>query len=172
MMLQLGIPAPLLPRMVLFDPVFTTVFPVMVPDIMTIFLSSPVRADVSAARVVTVTVVPPLPPVVLNEKVSTLRGRYNVRDTPGFGCVTNGGHVTSRRTPLKSRRCNSSKSGRENGKTSEELHAVVNCEVKSKLLLDQPLCGLPYIAFAECLHMYFTHAGGLSVLNMSRSRKQ
>jgi hypothetical protein len=53
--------------MVLLEPVLTTSLPVIVPEMMTIFLSSPATADLSAESEVTVTVEPPEPPEVLNE---------------------------------------------------------------------------------------------------------
>lgn len=46
-------------------PTLTTVFPVMVPVMMTIFLVALATAEVSASSVLTVAVVPPEPPVVL-----------------------------------------------------------------------------------------------------------
>ena len=85
--------APLCPRTDVFEPILTTVSPVIVPaqenvpyyqkqiaferkkkgrefsdvpEMMTIFLESPDTAEVSASRVVTVVVEPPTPPVVLH----------------------------------------------------------------------------------------------------------
>jgi len=46
------------------EPILTTALPVIEPEIMTIFFAVPVTAAVNAARVVTVVVVPPTPPVV------------------------------------------------------------------------------------------------------------
>lgn len=46
----------------------TTVLPVIVPEMITIFLAVPVTAEVRAARVVTVVVVPPDPPDVLKQR--------------------------------------------------------------------------------------------------------
>lgn len=57
--------APDFPRTVLFDPILTAVSPVMVPEMTTIAAVSPVTAEVRAAKLVTVTVGPPFPPVVL-----------------------------------------------------------------------------------------------------------
>ena len=87
--------APLCPRTDVFEPILTTVSPVIVPaqanvyhiisnidhllnekkdgsvpEMMTIFLSSPATAEVKASRVLTVVVGPPEPPVVLLNPLS------------------------------------------------------------------------------------------------------
>lgn len=73
---------PAFPRTDVLDPTFTTAFPVILPgilvssrrtgtfekvgspEIITVFFAVPATAEVNAAREVTVTVVPPAPPVV------------------------------------------------------------------------------------------------------------
>jgi hypothetical protein len=61
--------APAFPRRLVLAPTFTEPVPVMLPETKTIFLASPLTAAVRAARLETVVVVPPAPPVVLSEPV-------------------------------------------------------------------------------------------------------
>lgn len=57
--------APDLPRTDLLEPTLTTVLPEIVPEIRTILAVSSLRASVRSSRVLTVTVEPLEPPVVL-----------------------------------------------------------------------------------------------------------
>ena len=67
-LMKLHLLAPDSPKTDVFDPTLTTSpsSPVMVPETITIFASSPSTAAVSSSSVVTVVVEPPEPPEVLN----------------------------------------------------------------------------------------------------------
>lgn len=70
--------APALPRTVLFEPILTTVSPVMVPEMITMAAVLPVTAEVRASKVVTVVVAPPFPPVVLENALLEYQPRNEV----------------------------------------------------------------------------------------------
>lgn len=58
--------APDFPRTLVLAPILTEPVPLMLPLTMITFLASPLAAEVKAAKLETVVVVPPAPPVVLS----------------------------------------------------------------------------------------------------------
>lgn len=61
-----GVQAPDFPRTLVLAPILIEPVPLMLPDTMMIFLASPLAAELKAAKLETVVVVPPAPPVVLS----------------------------------------------------------------------------------------------------------
>lgn len=64
---EAGLQAPDFPRRLVFAPTLMEPVPLILPETKTIFLASPLTAAVRSERLETVVVVPPAPPVVLQE---------------------------------------------------------------------------------------------------------